>query len=131
MGQQGITRKQKQPERKYSPEELDAIAEDATIDSYGDDEELCSWAVYLEDELVFPFPFKIVGKTVQAVGIMEYDGMIKLKVKSESKIYKVNILDVEIVINPGEKNRNDLLIQAFRHWFSPGEHDDDRDVDFI
>ena len=103
----------------YSSHELDAISEEVTIDAYGFDEELGSWAVYLGDELVFPFPVRVIGKAVQAIGVDERDGVVKLKVKSANKQYWINLLDVEIVKRPGENNRNDLLIHAYRQWFSP------------
>jgi hypothetical protein len=103
----------------YSTHELDAITEEATIDSYGFDEELGSWAVYLGDELTFPFPVRVIGKAVQAIGAEERDGVVKLKVKSASKQYWINLLDVEIVKPTGENNRNDLLVHAYRRWFSP------------
>nr|MDO8087071.1 calcium-binding protein [Candidatus Sigynarchaeum springense]MDO8118596.1 calcium-binding protein [Candidatus Sigynarchaeota archaeon] len=112
-----INREEKPP--AYSPRELDAIVEEATIDSYGFDEELGSWAVYLEDELVFPFPVRVIGKAVQAIGVEERDGVVKLKVKSSDKQYWIDLLDVEIVKRAGETNRNELLILAYRRWFSP------------
>jgi hypothetical protein len=131
MGRQGKTLGQKRIDQTYSLAELDTIIEEATLDSYGLDEELCSWAMYLEDELVFPFPVKIIGKTVQVVGIEDGDGTLKFKIENESKIYKINVSDAEILVNPGEKNRNDLLIQAFRHWVSPVEQDADPEFEFI
>lgn len=103
----------------YSSEEIDAITDEATIDAYGFEEELGSWAVYLGDELDFPFPVKVIGKTVQAIGIEERDELVKLKVKSGNKEYWINLLDAEIVASLGEKNRNGLLIYAFRKWYSP------------
>jgi hypothetical protein len=75
--------------------------------------------VYLGDELTFPFPVKVIGKTVQAIGIEERDELVKLKVKSTSKVYWINIHDVEIVMNDNEKNRNDVLIHTHLKWYSP------------
>ena len=47
-----------------SDDELDALVEEATVDAYGDDEQLGGFAVMIEDNLEVPFETTILGVTV-------------------------------------------------------------------
>jgi len=47
-----------------SDDELDALVEEATVDAYGDDEQLDGFAVMIEDNLEVPFETTILGVTV-------------------------------------------------------------------
>ena len=49
---------------ELSDEELDALVEEATIDAYGDDEQLGGFAVMIEDNLEVPFKTTVLGVTV-------------------------------------------------------------------
>jgi len=100
----------------YSDEEIAEIIEEATVDSYGRDEEINSWAAYLEDELAFPFLVKILGKTVQVIKIEEKYNSLKLVVISEGKKYQVDVNDVEVVKSETLHIRNELLLNAYRKW---------------
>ncbi len=40
---------------ELSDDELDALVEEATVDAYGDDEQLGGFAVMIEDNLEVPF----------------------------------------------------------------------------
>src|SRR5215469_14240813 len=42
-------------EEELSEEELDALVDEATIDAYGDDEQLGAFVVMIEDNLEMPF----------------------------------------------------------------------------
>ena len=46
---------------ELSDEELDALVEEATVDAYGDDEQLGGFAVMIEDNLEIPWPFRSPG----------------------------------------------------------------------
>ena len=46
---------------ELSDEELDALVEEATVDAYGDDEQLGGFAVMIEDNLEFPFETTVLG----------------------------------------------------------------------
>jgi hypothetical protein len=120
---QNTSRKDDASLPSFTQEELDEIVEEATIDTYGIDEERGSWVAYLEDELAFPFPVRVIGYLAQANGVDERGGMVKLRVMSEGAEYWVNLTDCELVDAGGEKNRNDLLLAAYRNWFSPGDND--------
>jgi hypothetical protein len=47
---------------KLGEEELDALVEEATIDAYGDEEQLSGFAVMIEDKLEMPFETTILGR---------------------------------------------------------------------
>ena len=102
----------------FSDEELAVIIEEATVDSYGLDEEISSWAAYLEDELEFPFPVKLLGKTFQAVKIEEKHDCLKLIVASKGKKYRADLNDVELGQSGPLHARNELLLTAYRKWRS-------------
>lgn len=102
----------------FSDEELAVIIEEATVDSYGLDEQISSWAAYLEDELEFPFLVKVMGKTVQAIKIEEEYDCLKLVVLFDDKKYRVDITDVELGQSGIFHARNELLLTAYRKWRS-------------
>jgi hypothetical protein len=121
MEKQKNARDQEKSKPAFTPEELDAIAEEATIDAYGIDEELGSWAAYLEDELSFPFPVLVIGNLVQATGVEERGDMVKLRVKSAGANHWINLTDCEVVNVARDTSRNGLLLAAYRNWFSPSD----------
>ena len=49
---------------ELSDDELDALVEEATVDAYGDDEQLDGFAVMIEDNLEVPFETTVLGVTV-------------------------------------------------------------------
>ena len=49
---------------ELSDEELDALVEEATVDAYGDEEQLGGFAVMIEDNLEVPFETTVLGVTV-------------------------------------------------------------------
>ncbi|HEY3650733.1 MAG TPA: hypothetical protein VGL33_22405 [Streptosporangiaceae bacterium] len=49
---------------ELSDGELDALVEEATVDAYGDDEQLAGFAVMIEDNLEVPFETTVLGVTV-------------------------------------------------------------------
>jgi hypothetical protein len=49
---------------ELSDDELDALVEEATVDAYGDDEQLGGFAVMIEDNLKVPFETTVLGVTV-------------------------------------------------------------------
>ena len=49
--------------------DLDEIIMDAIIDSYGFEEQLCSWFAFFQDELIFPIHISILSNQYEAKGI--------------------------------------------------------------
>ena len=56
---------------KTPKEQLDKLIEEATVDAYGDEEQFSGIVVTLEDSLPFPFEAKVIGETVEVIGIDE------------------------------------------------------------
>jgi len=106
---------------KRSPffdEALAVIIEEATVDLYGLYEGISSWAIYLEDELEFPFLVKVIGKIFQAIKIEDEHNCLKLIVVSDGKKYQVDITDVELGQSGTLHARNELLLTAYYKWCS-------------
>ena len=61
---------------ELSDEELDALVEEATVDAYGDDEQLGGFAVMIEDNLEFPFETTVLGVMVTVNGISQTESGI-------------------------------------------------------
>ena len=49
---------------ELSEAELDALIDEATVDAYGEDEELAGFAVMIGDNLAMPFETTVLGVTV-------------------------------------------------------------------
>ena len=49
------------PHAGLSDDELDALVEEATVDAYGDEEQLGGFAVMIEDNLEVPFETTVLG----------------------------------------------------------------------
>ena len=56
---------------ELSEEELDALVEEATIDAYGDDEQLGGFAAMIEDNLEMPFETRALAVTVIVKGVTQ------------------------------------------------------------
>ena len=56
---------------ELSDEELNALVEEATVDAYGDEEQLSGFAVMIEDNLAVPFETTVLGVTVTVQKITE------------------------------------------------------------
>jgi Calcium binding len=54
---------------KTSKTQLDKLLGEAMVDAYGDEEQFSSVVVTLQDNLPFPFEAKVIGETVEVIGI--------------------------------------------------------------
>ncbi|HEY6313708.1 MAG TPA: hypothetical protein VIY52_23295 [Streptosporangiaceae bacterium] len=61
---------------ELSNEELDALVEEATVDAYGDEEQLGGFAVMIEDNLEVPFETTVLGVTVTVQKITQTESGI-------------------------------------------------------
>lgn len=95
-------------------DDLDALIEEATVDAYDEYEQRVGFYTMMEDNLVFPFPAKVIGATVSVQGIdMKNEERILAKVKRVGKEYTVDILDLEI---DDKKVNGSEWIDAYRKW---------------
>ncbi len=86
-----------------SEKHLQKMLADAVIDCYGEDEEFSGVLTTLEDNLPFPFEARVIGETVQVIGI---DGErsdlrrgIIARVRKGSKEYSVALSELELPQN--------------------------------
>ena len=97
----------------FSREQYDVMVEDATVDAYGEDEQLESWVAYLDDELQFPFEVNVVGQVGQATKVDLISGRVKLAMHMGNNEYWVDIPEVESV---DASSHNSLLLAIFCAW---------------
>ena len=103
-------------ERKLSDEELDEMISDATVDAYGDYEEFMSMVCHLDSNMVFPFKAKVLGDTVEVVGVeanMSSPGRgVVAKVRKKGKIYTIGL--AELTVDPDSENTE--WVEMFNYW---------------
>jgi hypothetical protein len=88
---------------KTSQKQLDKMLEEALVDAYGDEEQFSSIVVTLDDNLPIPFDAKVVGETVEVIGIDEQHsglgrGVVAI-VRRGEKEYRVSLAELEIPVN--------------------------------
>ena len=98
---------------ELSEEELDALVEEATIDAYGDDEQLSGFAVMIEDNLEMPFETMVLGVTVTVTGVSQTEFGIVADCVREGHHQAISILDLPLPEPPPEGAE---WIAAYRHW---------------
>jgi hypothetical protein len=99
--------------KKLTDEEIEELVEKATVDCYGEYEQINGFACTLEDRLVFPLQAKVVGEEVEVIGIdMRGDEVIAI-CKRMGKKHTVNVSDLEIDYS---KVKGYKWIEAYRIW---------------
>lgn len=103
-------------ERKFSDEELDEMIADATVDAYGDYEKFMSMVCHLDSNMDFPFRAKVLGDTVEVVGIevnVSSQGRgVVVNVRKKGKIYIIGL--AELTVDPDSENAE--WIEMFHYW---------------
>lgn len=98
---------------KLGEEELDALVEEATIDAYGDDEQLSGFAVMIEDKLKMPFETTILGVTVIVKGVTQTAAGIVADCVRDGHHQAIHILDLPL---PEPPPKGAGWIAAYRGW---------------
>jgi hypothetical protein len=98
---------------ELSEEELDALVEEATIDAYGGDEQLGSFAVMIEDNLKMPFETTVLGATVLVKGVTQTASGIMADCVRDGYHQAVHVLDLPL---PEPPPKGAEWIAAYRHW---------------
>lgn len=94
-------------------EELDALVEEATVDAYGDEEQLAGFAVMIEDNLVLPFETMVLGMTVTVEKVSRTDSGIVADCVRGGHHQAISVLDLPL---PEPPPRGAEWIAAYRHW---------------
>ena len=98
---------------ELNEEELDALVEEATIDAYGDDEQLDGFAVMIEDNLEMPFETTVLGVPVLVKGVTQTASGIVANCVRDGHHQAIDILDLPL---PEPPPKGAEWIAAYRHW---------------
>ena len=98
---------------ELSDEELDALVEEATVDAYGDDEQLGGFAVMIEDNLEMPFRDHGPGRHGNRQR-RHPDGIgIVADCVRDGHHQVIHVLDLPL---PEPPPKGAQWIAAYRHW---------------
>ena len=89
------------------------IAEDATVDCYGEYEQIGGWQAYLEDKIGLPCRCKVDRKESSLIGFdtTEYGSALLAIVKVEGNEFRVDATTVTVLEKEGFK-----YLEAFKKW---------------
>lgn len=109
-------RKSRRPpgHRGISKASLEAMIEGATVDAYGESEELVAFYTAIEDHLAVPFETTVLGAsaTVKRVDLREPDQIVAICVHGRER-QAIGILDLPL---PSPPPAGAEWIEAYRHW---------------
>lgn len=98
---------------ELSDDELDALVEEATVDAYGDDEQLGGFAVMIEDNLEVPFETTVLGVTVTVQKITQTESGIVADCVRDGRHQAISVLDLPL---PEPPPKGAQWIAAYRRW---------------
>lgn len=98
---------------ELSDDELDALVEEATVDAYGDDEQLGGFAVMIEDNLEVPFETTVLGATVTVRQVTQTEPGIVADCVRDGHHQAISVLNLPL---PEPPPRGAEWIAAYRHW---------------
>jgi hypothetical protein len=97
-----------------SDEELNALVEEATVDAYGDDEQLGGFAGMIENDLEVPFETTVLGVTVTVQKVIQTESGIVADCVHDAYHQAISVLDLPLPEPP----KGAQWIAAYRHWTS-------------
>jgi hypothetical protein len=97
-----------------SKAELKAMAEEATVDCYTDDEQISGWHTMIADNLATPFQTKVLGIDVTVEDIDLRHGTCIIAICARGALRQpIPILDLPLPIPAPDGVE---WIEAYRHW---------------
>jgi hypothetical protein len=92
---------------------LEAMIEEATVDAYGDEEQLTGLYTMIEEHLAVPFTTTVLGVevNVRAVDLTD-DGIVAVCVRGRHR-QRIDLLDLPLPAPPPD---GAAWIDAYRHW---------------
>ena len=96
-----------------SKRELDRIAEEATTDSYGENEQIAGWCAYLEDVIDLPCTCKVGQREILLTGFdtNKSGSCLLAEVRVQGNEYKVAAETVAILDKKYSK-----YLEAYKEW---------------
>jgi hypothetical protein len=105
----------RQPHRRSpSPARLDEMIEEATVDAYGESEQVVGFFTVLEERLKLPFKTEVLGMevVVERLDLTDDEQIVAVCSRSKSR-QPVPILDLPL---PDPPPAGAVWIEAFRRW---------------
>jgi hypothetical protein len=94
--------------------ELEAMVDEATVDAYGEDEQLTGLFTMIEENLALPFNATVLGVEVTVRGVdLGQDGRIVALCPRGPDRHRIGILDLPM---PTPAPGGAEWIEAYRHW---------------
>lgn len=92
---------------------LEAIIEDATVDAYGDDEQLTGLFTMIEEHLAVPFTTTVLGVEVTVRKLdLTADSIVAVCARGHHR-QRIDLLDLPL---PTPAPDGAAWIDAYRHW---------------
>lgn len=100
--------------RKLSRAQLDALVEEATVDCYGEDEQVTGLYTMIADNLAVPFATRVLGMdvTVEDIDLRGRNTIVAICSRSAFR-QAIAVLDLPLPTPPPEGAQ---WIAAYRHW---------------
>lgn len=94
------------------------MVEEATVDAYGESEQLSGFYTMIEDYLAVPFETAVLGVpvTVKGVDLTERDEIVAICVRGRER-QAISILDLPL---PSPPPAGAEWIEAYRYWAGKG-----------
>lgn len=93
---------------------LDAMAEEATVDAYGESEQICGWACMLEEQVAVPFETIVLGTAVTVESIKQRgDARIVAICRRGRARQAIDVVELPL---PASRPAGAEWIEAYRHW---------------
>ncbi|APA94929.1 hypothetical protein [Nocardia seriolae] len=94
--------------------QLRAMVEEATVDAYGDEEQLVGFYTMIVDHLETPFEVEVFGLTVtvSSIDLLAGSGIVAICTHGRSR-QAIGILDLPL---PSPPPSGAEWIEAYRHW---------------
>ncbi|WP_207919530.1 hypothetical protein [Micromonospora sp. KC207] len=92
---------------------LEAMIEEATVDAYGDDEQLTGLFTMIEEHLAVPFTTTVLGveATVRKIDLTA-DSIVAVCARGRHR-QRIDLLDLRL---PSPAPEGAAWIDAYRHW---------------
>ncbi|MFP3989300.1 hypothetical protein U9R90_17730 [Streptomyces sp. E11-3] len=96
------------------PATLEKLIEDATVDAYGEEEQLIGLFTMIEENLAVPFTTTVLGVEVDVIGIdLTRDGRVVARCARGAVRQNIGVLDLPL---PDPAPEGSPWIEAYRHW---------------
>jgi hypothetical protein len=98
---------------ELSEEELNALAEEATVDAYNDEEQLGGFAVMTEDNPEMPLETTVLGVMLTVRGVTQTESGIVADCVRDGQHQPISVLDLPL---PEPPPKGAEWIAACRRW---------------